>query len=127
VVALIRFHFSLLCHVTMNNVAVIPIQYMPCFFIAGVQTLHTMIWVLVLFIEKPTAALTCLYNNKSLKFIVISLVDSRYPKLKLIDQKVPRKYRTLQEFIFAEASSMKRHRQPPIMKFDDLKKFVYFK
>ena len=58
---------------------------------------------------------------------VLALADSRYPKLKLIDQEVPRKYKTLQEFIFVEASSMKRHKQPPIVKFIDLQKFVFSK
>ena len=54
--------------------------------------------------------------------MVQSILDSRYPKLKLIDQKVPKKYKTLQDFILAEAASMKRHKKPPIVEFSDLQK-----
>ena len=44
--------------------------------------------------------------------------------MKLIDQKTPKKYKVIQEFIFAEAASIRRHKQPPIVKFCDLQKFV---
>ena len=63
-------------------------------------------------------------NAYAILLCVVSLIDSRYPKLKLIDQKIPRKYKTLQEFILAEAASIRRHKQPPIVKFNDLQKFV---
>jgi len=59
--------------------------------------------------------------------MVQSILDSRYPKLKLIDQKVPKKYKTLQDFILAEAASMKRHKKPPIVEFSDLQKSGYSK
>ena len=50
--------------------------------------------------------------------------DARYPKMKLIEQKIPKKYKILHEYVVAKAALMRRHKEPPILKLDDLKQYV---
>lgn len=58
-------------------------------------------------------------------YICVSFVlDARYPKLRLIEQKVPKKYKILHEYIIAKAAVMRRHKETPIVKLEDLKQYV---
>ena len=45
--------------------------------------------------------------------------------MKLIDQKIPKKYKILHEYVIAKAAVMRRHKEPPILKLEDLKQYVF--
>ena len=55
----------------------------------------------------------------------ILFLDPRYPKMRLIEQKVPKKYRILHDYIIAQAAVLRRHKETPILKLEDLKQYVF--
>lgn len=57
-------------------------------------------------------------------YMCVLFVDARYPEVKLIDQKIPKKYKILHEYVIAKAAVMRRHKEPPILKLKDLQEYV---
>ena len=45
--------------------------------------------------------------------------------MRLIEQKVPKKYRILHDYIIAQAAVLRRHKETPILKLEDLKQYVF--
>ena len=43
--------------------------------------------------------------------------------MRLIEQKIPKKYKILHEFVIAKAAVMRRHKEPPILTLEDLKRY----
>lgn len=62
--------------------------------------------------------------NTCRTLVYLLFLDARYPEVKLIEQKIPKKYKLLHEFVIAKAAVMRRHKETPILKLEDLKQYV---
>ena len=45
--------------------------------------------------------------------------------MRLIEQKIPKKYKLLHQFIIAQAAAMRRHKELPILMLEDLKRYAF--